>query len=898
MSRLEETAATSTTARDWHRAGVAALYGEDADRAVPWLERAVAANAPGGDAAPLWNDLAVARLARARAGGGDADLLRALDAAAAAGPAGDEVAQQAQRLLDLPAPDAMPREQHIAMLAARESLASGVDLTNSDEVTEVIERHWLPHWADAVVAGDAVAARSWAARADAAAEAVRAAGGDTSVPVLVRELTSASPGMSARAQGWLAYLTASTAFETDEMTRAANAAREMMRQLAAAGPVAMSRAMFLQAALDRVAGGVTAAMRTIEDGRAPVFRAYPVLEARRQAWIGLRLIERGRPGEGERALDAAIRTFAATGTAEAESLALNSMTRRAADRQEWDRAVRYQRRANGLLGRSARLRRDLVRRTGAFLASAMGLRHAALVIRGPAVAEARSAGASARLAFMLADEAVDHHLSGDVAAALASLDDAERHAGLVADAGLRDMIAVLHRRTRANVVADADPAQAAALYDDVVRMYRRRGSEFDTADVLLRRGRLLSRLGRTGEAETAWRDGLAVARIEVASHLAPAAAARLREARWALARELAALLVARDDRWGAYAVVEQARALAPPGEGGATTVVPPATLRVSLALLGERLTVFARWPEGRLSYDVSLDLASVQRLVESIREEARGGRSASTAGAPLADALFGPLRSPLSRASHITICADDALVTLPYAVLPDPDGGRLVDRRVVVLAPACDVSPRRQVTADAGVPLIAGAPDRVAADDAPDLPRAREEARAVAALHSGAAALLGAEVTRQTLLARLPGAPLFHFAGHAVAHPSRGDLSRLLVTPTADDPQGVLAAGDIESLRLASPLVVLAACETAAGAPAPGAGVVGLARSFLTAGAHTVIATHWPVPDDEAARFFAEIHRRLAVSSSAADAVAATQRWADRQGISAAVWAAVVVFER
>lgn len=896
ISRLEDAAATSDAPAAWHRAGVAALYGGDVDRAVTWIERAAAAGGAEGPEQPTyWRDLAAARLARARAEGGDADVLRALDAAAAAGRDGEDLVTQAERQLALPPPGAIPRETRVTGLAARDALESGVDLTNADEAAEVVERHWLRQWATAVMRDDGTAARAWATRARAAAGAVRAAGGDTSLLSLVDELTASPQPATTRAGGWLAYLEASEAFDGDDMTRAGRAAGRMRQPLAEAGPVASIRATFLQAAIDRVAGAVTPATRTLDDGRAPVFRAHAVVEARRQAWVGLRSIEGGRPGAGERTLERAAATFAAAGTAEAEALVLNSLTRRAADRQEWDRAVRSQRRANELLVRSARLRRDLIRRTGAFVASAMGLRHAALAIRGPAIAEARVAGASARLAFMLADEAVDFHQSGDVPRALAALDEAERYAATVADAGLRDMIAVLHHRTRAGVLSERDPAAAAALFGEALRLYRRRGSEFDTADLLLRRGRLLRRLGRDRDAEAALRDGLTVARAEVGSHQTRAAA-RLRDVRWALARELATLLVGRGDRWAAYDVVSEARAQPAAATARRAGRVPASTLRLTIVRLDDRFSAFARWADGRLAYDVALEAGAVGRAIDAVRAAAREGRPDVAAGTTLAEALFGPVRTALKGAVHLTICADDSFVAVPYAVLPDPEGGRIVDRRAVALATSCEFETGGDVPARNPAALVAGAADRTAATEAaPDLPRARDEVAGVAALYPQAGVMIGADLTREAILTRLPATSLFHFAGHAVAHPSRSDLSRLLVAPSADNPQGTVLASEIESLRVRGALVVLAACDTATGAPAPGAGVAGLARAFLTAGARTVVATQWPVPDHDATRFFVEIHRRLAVSRSISEAVRAAQLWADGQGISPAVWAAAVV---
>lgn len=80
----------------------------------------------------------------------------------------------------------------------------------------------------------------------------------------------------------------------------------------------------------------------------------------------------------------------------------------------------------------------------------------------------------------------------------------------------------------------------------------------------------------------------------------------------------------------------------------------------------------------------------------------------------------------------------------------------------------------------------------------------------------------------------------------------------LVFTPprqaTPDD-DGLLTASEIAGLRLNAEWVILSACNTAAGDGSAGApGLSGLAQAFFFAGARTLLASHWPVRDDVAAR--------------------------------------------
>lgn len=187
------------------------------------------------------------------------------------------------------------------------------------------------------------------------------------------------------------------------------------------------------------------------------------------------------------------------------------------------------------------------------------------------------------------------------------------------------------------------------------------------------------------------------------------------------------------------------------------------------------------------------------------------------------------------------------------------------------------------------------------------LPGTAVEAQAISELFSESSSLsMGDDFNEDALKAaseagELADFKVLHFATHGILWPSPDCFTdpALTVSATgAEDSDGLLTATEIRGFDLDAQLIVLSACNTAstyleglgnasAGARAldvgagqsrvgrraaasiireSGAGgesLSGLARAFFSAGARTVLATHWPVADTETTQLMKRFYGQL-----------------------------------
>ena len=309
----------------------------------------------------------------------------------------------------------------------------------------------------------------------------------------------------------------------------------------------------------------------------------------------------------------------------------------------------------------------------------------------------------------------------------------------------------------------------------------------------------------------------------------------------------------------------------------------------------------------RLSVDADLG-GRVSAIVGLLRDREAPVERWEAAASGLGGALLGPAVAGLPQSvQRLVIISDGDLHALPFEALrPAPNGPRLGERFDVTSAPSATLWLRLRSAPAVPAPdaaLVFADPDNLRGSAAgalqlPPLPWARREARGIArTLQLDASHVReGADASEQFLkAAALTRYSILHFAAHARADDAFPDRSAVFLTPGAAVEDGWLQPREIAALDLRGRLVVLSACESAGGAVLSGEGPLSLARAFFAAGAGTVVATRWPLRDDDAAFVMERFYRALGSGMGAAAALREARREAIDAGLPAAAWAGVAL---
>jgi CHAT domain-containing protein/cytochrome c-type biogenesis protein CcmH/NrfG len=278
---------------------------------------------------------------------------------------------------------------------------------------------------------------------------------------------------------------------------------------------------------------------------------------------------------------------------------------------------------------------------------------------------------------------------------------------------------------------------------------------------------------------------------------------------------------------------------------------------LAYAVLPDGLAIWAYDDRGINARWIQKPTDSLRELAERFQDLASDPKSELSAlrrdARSLYEALIAPVEQQLAPGRSLVIEADGWMARVPFEALLDSSDHYLIERAPMVHSLGQDSQARlrddTRISADLPA-LVVGSAASSAANGLIPLPDVAAEADAVARGFHSARVLKAGEATLSAVQNELPGAAVFHFAGHSLATPERTGLLLKSGVGKAITLQ-LMDASVVPQLHLQRlQLAVLSACSTASGSGGS-SGFNSVTDAFLRAGVPHVVASRWTVDSVE-----------------------------------------------
>ena len=291
---------------------------------------------------------------------------------------------------------------------------------------------------------------------------------------------------------------------------------------------------------------------------------------------------------------------------------------------------------------------------------------------------------------------------------------------------------------------------------------------------------------------------------------------------------------------------------------------------VEYSLTEQSLYIWVVKPTGEVAFK------QVDRIKANLAEVVK--RSREVDGAQELSQLYQFLIKPIAPLlptnpnEHVIFIPHQSLFLVSFNALRDEQGKYLIENHTLLTAPAIQVlalTRQQRQQASGSEILVVGNPEMPkfppqAGSPPPlfPLPEAEVEAKAIAEIFS-TQAITGKQATETAIAKKMPSARIIHLATHGFLDDVQGlgVPGTIALAPSSED-NGFLSAGEILKMNLSAELAVLSACDTGRG-KITGDGVIGLSRSFISAGVPSVIVSLWAIPDEPTALLMTEFYRNL-----------------------------------
>ncbi|MEB3282951.1 MAG: CHAT domain-containing protein [Lyngbya sp.] len=298
----------------------------------------------------------------------------------------------------------------------------------------------------------------------------------------------------------------------------------------------------------------------------------------------------------------------------------------------------------------------------------------------------------------------------------------------------------------------------------------------------------------------------------------------------------------------------------------------------SIVIENELLYIWVIQPDGSVEFrtvDMSLFPISYRNLFQSRLPH-------RLLIEPIADLL------PTNPDTHVIFIPHQELFFVPFAALQNEEGTYLIEQHTILISPSIQVldmtyqhqkyltQKEASKTVVIGNPKMPAIADKLGEEPQPldSLPGTEREALAIAQMLK-TEPIIGDLATEDTVVQEMSEARIIHLATHGLLnelkHLGLKIPGALALTPTSNS-DGLLTSDEIFNFKLTAELVVLSACNTGRGTITED-GVIGLSRSFISAGVPSVIVSLWYIPDNPSADLMIEFYRQMQTTSDKAYAL-------------------------
>ncbi|MCC7545146.1 MAG: CHAT domain-containing protein, partial [Aquabacterium sp.] len=133
------------------------------------------------------------------------------------------------------------------------------------------------------------------------------------------------------------------------------------------------------------------------------------------------------------------------------------------------------------------------------------------------------------------------------------------------------------------------------------------------------------------------------------------------------------------------------------------------------------------------------------------------------------------------------------------------------------------------------------------------------------------------DATKVTFKQQANQSAVLHVAAHAEVDEVDPLFSRILLANDGQD-RGLLEAREVYQLNMSGvSLVTLSACESGLGKVVKGDEIIGFTRSFLSAGAGSMVASLWPVADESTEALMTRMYQTMGEGTDLMDAMRQAQ---------------------